>query len=77
MVGGIVLAVGRGVSMGTAIGVGLLSLATVVGLSVGLGIEGNKSTLRDTELNRLRREIKTVEDITKDINVTPPNGFIN
>ncbi len=75
MVGGIVLAVGRGVSMGTAIGVGLLSIATVVGLSVG--IEGNKSTLRDTELNRLRREIKTVEDITKDINVTPPNGFIN
>lgn len=71
------MAVGRGVSMGTAIGVGLLSLATLVGLSVGLGIEGNKSTLRDTELNRLRREIKTVEDITKDINVTPPNGFIN
>lgn len=77
MVGGIVLAVGRGVGMGKVIGAGLLSLAAVVGLSVGLGIEGNKSTLRDTELNRLRREIKTVEDITKDINVTPPNGFIN
>ncbi len=77
MVGGIVLAVGRGVSMSTAIVTGFLSLATVVGLSVGLGIEGNKSTLRDTELDRLRREIKTVEDITKDINVTPPNGFIN
>ncbi|EGX27949.1 hypothetical protein SFBNYU_015060 [Candidatus Arthromitus sp. SFB-mouse-NYU] len=77
MVGGIVLAVGRGVSMSTAIVTGFLSLATVVGFSVGLGIEGNKSTLRDTELNRLRREIKTVEDITKDINVTPPNGFIN
>lgn len=77
MVGGIVLAVGRGVSMSTAIVTGFLSLATVIGLSVGLGIEGNKSTLRDTELDRLRREIKTVEDITKDINVTPPNGFIN
>ncbi|EIA22454.1 hypothetical protein SFBSU_003G69 [Candidatus Arthromitus sp. SFB-mouse-SU] len=71
------MAVGRGVSMSTAIVTGFLSLATVVGFSVGLGIEGNKSTLRDTELNRLRREIKTVEDITKDINVTPPNGFIN
>lgn len=71
------MAVGRGVSMSTAIVTGFLSLATVVGLSVGLGIEGNKSTLRDTELDRLRREIKTVEDITKDINVTPPNGFIN
>lgn len=71
------MAVGRGVSMGTAMVTGFLSLAAVVGLSVGLGIEGNKSTLRDTELNRLRREIKTVEDITKDINVTPPNGFIN
>ncbi|BAK56024.1 hypothetical protein SFBM_0245 [Candidatus Arthromitus sp. SFB-mouse-Japan] len=71
------MAVGRGVSMSTAIVTGFLSLATVVGFSVGLGIEGNKSTLRDTELDRLRREIKTVEDITKDINVTPPNGFIN
>lgn len=71
------MAVGRGVSMSTAIVTGFLSLATLVGLSVGLGIEGNKSTLRDTELDRLRREIKTVEDITKDINVTPPNGFIN
>lgn len=71
------MAVGRGVSMSTAIVTGFLSLATVIGLSVGLGIEGNKSTLRDTELDRLRREIKTVEDITKDINVTPPNGFIN
>lgn len=69
--------VGRGVSMSTVIFGGLLGTAAIVGLGVGLGIEGSKSTLRDTELNSLKRQIKIVEDITQDINVRPPNGFIN
>lgn len=71
------MAIGKGVSMATALTSGLLGLAAIVGLSVGLGIEGRTSSLRDRELDDLKSQIKTVEDITEDINVRPPNGFIN
>lgn len=71
------MAIGRGVSMSTAIIGGALGLATIAGLAVGLGIEGSKSSVRTRELDDLKSQIQTVEDITKDINVRPPNGFIN
>lgn len=71
------MAIGRGVNMGAALATGFLGLATIVGLSVGLGIEGNKSAVRNKELDDLKSQIQTVEDITNDINVRPPNGFIN
>ncbi|WP_044035474.1 hypothetical protein [Candidatus Arthromitus sp. SFB-rat-Yit] len=68
---------GKGISMSTVVTSILLGTTAIVGLSVGLGIENNKSALRDSELDDLKRQIKIVEDITKDINVRPPNGFIN
>lgn len=68
---------GRGIGMTTVVTGVLLGTAAIVGLSAGLGIEGRKSALRDEELTSLKRQIKIVEDITEDINVRPPNGFIN
>lgn len=70
---------GNGVGLGKALLGGTLGLATVIGLSVGLGIEGSKRAVYDSIIEDLKDELRTNRLIADDINIDPPGGkgFIN
>ncbi|OAT87500.1 hypothetical protein [Candidatus Arthromitus sp. SFB-turkey] len=70
---------GNGVGLGKVLLGGTLGLATVIGLSVGLGIEGSKKAVYDEKIEILKDELRTSRLIADDINIDPPGGkgFIN
>ncbi len=70
---------GNGVGFGKVLLGGTLGLATVIGLSVGLGIEGSKRAVYDSKIEDLKDELRTNRLIADDINIDPPDGkgFIN
>lgn len=69
---------GNGVGVGKAILGAALATTAVIGLGVGLGIEGSKLTRTNQKLSTLQSEINTNNKITEEINVRPPSGgFIN
>lgn len=70
---------GNGIGVGKIILGGTLGLATVIGLSVGLGIEGSKRAVYDSKIEDLKDELRTNRLIADDINIDPPDGkgFIN
>lgn len=70
---------GNGVGLGKVLLGGTLGLATVIGLSVGLGIEGSKRAVYDSKIDQLKDELRINRLIADDINIDPPDGkgFIN
>lgn len=70
---------GRGVGFGKVIVGGLLGLGAIAGLSVGISIEQQKSSVLDHQIDELKDELRTNRLIAEDINIDPPDGkgFIN
>ena len=70
---------GRGVGFGKVIVGGLLGLGAIAGLSVGISIEQQKSSVLDHQIDELKDELRTNRLIADDINIDPPDGkgFIN
>lgn len=68
---------GNGIGLGKVILGATVFSTAMIGLGVGLGIESNKNAVRTNELNKLKEDIKVTEQITNDINIKPPSGFIN
>lgn len=70
---------GRGLGLGKVILGGLIGVATIAGLSVGISVEEQKRSVLDYKIDQLKDELRTNRLITEDINIDPPGGkgFIN
>lgn len=68
---------GKGVKMSWAIFGGAATVLAAAGLATGIGIEANKDSLRNQRISDLNENIRLADEITQDINVRPPSGFIN
>lgn len=67
----------NGVKLGAAFAIGTASILAIAGLATGIGIEGSKASVRERKISDLNDEINLANQVTKDINVSPQNGFIN
>lgn len=70
---------GKGLGLGKVILGGLIGVATIAGLSVGISVEEQKRSVLDYKIDQLKDELRTNRLITEDINIDPPGGkgFIN
>lgn len=70
---------GNGVGLGKVILGGVLGIAAIAGLSVGISVEQQKGSVLDHQIGKLRDELDTSRKIASEINVQPPGGkgFIN
>lgn len=68
---------GSGVGVGKVIAGAVLGLGAIAGLATGLGVVGSELTAKNSKISNLQDEIDTNYRITKDVNIDPPNGFIN
>lgn len=70
---------GNGVGFGKAIFGGLIGITAITGLSIGISIEKQKSSVLNGRIDELKDELRTSRLIANDINIDPPGGkgFIN
>lgn len=70
---------GKGLGLGKVIFGGLIGVATIAGLSVGISVEEQKRSVLDHKIDELKDELRTNRLIAEDINIDPPDGkgFIN
>lgn len=70
---------GNGIGLGKVILGGLLGIGAIAGLSVGISVEQQKSSVLDYKIDQLKGELYTSRKIADDINIDPPGGkgFIN
>ena len=70
---------GNGVGLGKVILAGVIGVAAIAGLSVGISVEEQKRSVLDYKIDRLKDELRTNRLIADDINIDPPGGkgFIN
>ena len=68
---------GNGMSLGKSLAAAAITLTAVIGLGVGLGVEGSKLSSTNSKLDDLKAQIELNKKIQSDINITPRSGFIN
>lgn len=70
---------GKGVGLGKVILGGVIGVAAIAGLSVGISVEEQKRSVLDYKIDQLKDELRTSRLIADDINIDPPDGkgFIN
>lgn len=70
---------GNGVGLGKVILAGVIGVAAIAGLSVGISVEEQKRSVLDHKIDKLKDELRTNRLIADDINIDPPGGkgFIN
>ena len=70
---------GNGVGLGKVILAGVIGVAAIAGLSVGISVEEQKRSVLDNKIDKLKDELRTNRLIADDINIDPPGGkgFIN
>ncbi len=68
---------GSGVGVGKVIAGAVLGLGAIAGFATGIGILGSDLTVKNSKISTLQKDINTNNKITEEININPPNGFIN
>lgn len=68
---------GTGVKMNTVLLGSIITVLGVAGLATGIGIEANKTAIKNQRISDLNKDIDLTNKVTDEINVNPPSGFIN